>query len=212
MQEQKNKTFLISAVVLVIVHLAGLIALHSKYHDLFLSLTPFNLILSTLLLLINHKGFNRSFIIFILIVSYCGYLIEVVGVRTGWIFGHYWYEETLGWTILYVPAIISLNWFILVYSAGIISNKVPVNIFIKCGIGALLLVILDMLIEQSAPKYHFWSWLDGIIPLRNYIAWFIISFIFLLLFHRMNFNKQNKLAPVLYLTQLVFFALLYFWN
>jgi putative membrane protein len=212
MQEEKSKLFLISSIILVVVHLTGLIGLHSQYHDFFLSLTPLNLILSTTLLLLNHKDFNRSFIIFILVVGYCGYLVEVVGVRTGWIFGHYWYEETLGWSLLYVPAIISLNWFILVYSAGIISNKVRVNIFIKCVIGALLLVILDMLIEQSAHKYHFWAWLDGIIPLRNYIGWFLVSFIFLFIFHKMNFNKQNKLAPVLFVTQLVFFTLLYFWN
>jgi bisanhydrobacterioruberin hydratase len=209
MQERKNKRFLISVIILVIVHLAGLLGLHSSYHDLFLSLTPFNLILSASLLLINHKEFNRSFIIFMIIVAYCGYLIEVLGVRTGMIFGHYWYEETLGWSLLYVPVVIGVNWFMLVYAAGVISNRIRQNIFIKCAIGSVLLVLLDLLIEQSAHKYHFWSWLDGIIPLQNYLAWFVVSFIFLFLFHSLRFNKENKFAPVLYIVQLLFFTLLY---
>lgn len=208
--EQKNKRSFICAGILLIVHLAGIIGLQTAYRELFLALTPINLLLSAALLLFNHQQFNKHFIVFAITVFLCGYFIEVVGVRTHVIFGPYWYKDTLGWKLLNVPVVIGVNWLILVYSAGVISNKWNANIFLKSGLGALLLVILDVLIEQNAHKYGFWSWLDGDIPLQNYIAWFIISFIFLLLFHSLHFRKENKLAPVLYIVQLLFFGVLLF--
>ena len=208
MQEQKNKRVLVSSLALVIVHLAGIIGINSMYRELFLSLTPFNLLLSAGLLLYNHKGFNRPFLIFMLTVLPGGFLVEVAGVSTGIIFGEYRYERSLGWQLLSVPPVIGVNWFMLVYCAGIISHKLKVNLILKSAAGAALMVALDALIEQTAPTYGFWSWLGGIIPLRNYVAWFIISFGFLCLFHASGFHKQNRLAPVLYIIQLVFFALL----
>lgn len=207
--QQANKKLYISSLILIIIHIAGIIGLHTSYRQFFLSLTPVNLLLSAVLLLLNHRNFNRSFFIFSILVLYCGFMIELLGVRTGAIFGRYWYEDTLGWSLWNIPVVIAINWFMIIYSAGIISNKTKFNIYIKSGIGALLLVFLDLLIEQSAMKYHFWAWLDGIIPLRNYIAWFIVSYIFLLLFHSLKFNKDNRLAPVLYVIQLIFFAFLF---
>ncbi|MCW3101670.1 MAG: carotenoid biosynthesis protein [Bacteroidetes bacterium] len=208
MQEQKNKRVLVSSLALVIVHLAGIIGINSMYRELFLSLTPFNLLLSAGLLLYNHKGFNRAFLMFMLSVLLGGFLIEAAGVYSGLIFGAYWYGPALGWQLLSVPVVIGVNWLMLVYCAGTISGKLKANLVLKSAAGAALLVALDALIEQSAPTYGFWSWLNGIIPLRNYIAWFIVSFAFLCLFHSLNFHKQNRLAPVLYIIQLVFFTLL----
>ncbi|MCW3071015.1 MAG: carotenoid biosynthesis protein [Bacteroidetes bacterium] len=209
MQEQKNKRVLISSLILVIVHLSGIIGIHTFYRDVFLALTPFNLVLSAGLLLYNHKEFNRSFFIFMLVVFFGGFFIEAAGVFTAIIFGAYRYDDSLGWQLLNVPVVIGINWFMLVYCAGVISSKLKANTFLKSLSGAALLVLLDVLIEQSAHTYGFWSWLDNIIPLRNYIAWFIVSFVFLCLFHSLNFNKENKLAPVFYLIQLIFFALLF---
>jgi putative membrane protein len=209
MQEQKDKRLLISILILVIVHTAGIIGMHTFYRDVFLALTPVNLLLSAGLLLCNHKEFNRSFFVFMLAVSAGGFIIEAAGVRTAIIFGAYRYDDSLGWQIMNVPVVIGVNWFMLVYCAGVISNKLRAGIFLKSLAGAALLVALDLLMEQSAHRYGFWSWLDDIIPLRNYIAWFIVSFIFLCLFHSLTFNKENRLAPVFYIIQLVFFALLF---
>lgn len=204
--EQKNKRLFISAAILLIVHIAGIIGLQTSYRDLFLGLTPINLLLSASLLFINHQQFNKNFILFAVITLLSGFFVEVAGVRTGAIFGSYWYEETLGWKVLNVPVVISVNWLMLVYSAGVISNKLNANIILKSATGAALLLILDLLIEQNAHNYKFWSWMDGKIPMQNYIAWFLVSFVLLLLFHSLKFKKENKLAPVLYIVQLLFFA------
>jgi uncharacterized membrane protein len=208
MQEQSNKRLFISTLLVIIVHLAGIIGMLTPYRDLFLMMTPVNLLLSAFLLLYNHKDLNKQFILFLLISFFTGFFIEVIGVNTGLIFGHYTYENTLGFKIFNVPVIIGINWFILTYCAGVICDKIKSSMYVKSCVGALMLVVMDLLIERIAPEYNFWSWLNNIIPIQNYIAWFFISFILLLLFFKLNFDKKNKLAPTLFIIQLIFFALL----
>ena len=69
-----------------------------------------------------------------------------------------------------------------------------------------MLVLLDWLIEPVAVKYDFWQWTNTVVPMQNYIAWFIISALLLFIFNKFEFQKNNKLAQALYIIQLVFFA------
>ncbi len=210
MHKQTDKRFWVSALILIIVHTAGIIGVHTAYRDLFLALTPVNLLLSAFLLLLNHTGFNKSFLLFIIVCYVCGYFIELLGVNTHMIFGSYIYKNTLGWKVLDIPLVIGINWLMLIYSAGVVSGKTNTSIFFKSIIGAAILVFFDCFIEPVSEKYGFWEWYEGVAPIRNYIAWFVVSFLLLCLFHSLHFNKQNKLAPVLLIIQFLFFALLCF--
>ncbi|HEY0030318.1 MAG TPA: carotenoid biosynthesis protein [Bacteroidia bacterium] len=206
--EQKDKLLFVSTIILVVIHLAGILGIRSVYHDLFLLLSPLNLMISSFLLFLNHKDFNKHFYLFMLLCFFTGFSVEVAGVYTGQIFGEYSYGNTLGYKLLNVPVIIGLNWLMLVYSVGIICHQVKVNKYIKSLMGAGLLVILDFFIEPVAIKYDFWSWTHNQVPIQNYIAWFITAFLLLLLFNNLKFNKTNRLAKTMYIIQLVFFVLL----
>ncbi|MEX0636794.1 MAG: carotenoid biosynthesis protein, partial [Ferruginibacter sp.] len=75
--------------------------------------------------------------------------------------------------------------------------------------GALLAVLFDWLMEPVAVKLGYWTWLgDGEIPFYNYVCWFFISLILLLLFKKMPFRKSNKFAVNLLLIQSMFFLIL----
>ena len=39
----------------------------------------------------------------------------------------------------------------------------------------LMMMLLDILIEVSAPRFDFWLFKNDVIPLKNYIAWFVIG-------------------------------------
>jgi uncharacterized membrane protein len=41
---------------------------------------------------------------------------------------------------------------------------------------ALLMVIFDWCMEPAAMKLGYWTWRDGNLLLRNYLAWFIWGF------------------------------------
>ena len=130
----------------------------------------------------------------------------MIGVRTGIIFGNYHYGNTLGIKLLDVPVIIGINWMILIYCVGCIFHKIPGPIAVKSLMGAALLTGLDLMMEPIAMKYDFWKWNNSPIPAQNYVAWFVVSFLLLLIFHSLKFNKENKLAPSFYIIQLAFFG------
>lgn len=204
----QNKTLFFSTLLIVVVHLAGYIGIHSSYQQLFLSLTPISLLVSIGMLFLNHKQFNNSFFVFCGTAFISEFLIEIIGVKTGDLFGDYNYGNTLGFKIFDVPIVIGINWLMLVYCAGSICSKLKTTIFIKSLAGAVMLVVLDFFIEPVAMKYDFWSWKNDIIPLQNFIVWFLFSFLLLLFFNKSKFNKENKLASTLYIVQLVFFILM----
>lgn len=206
--EQKDKRLFLSTLILVIVHVSGIIGIQTEYKDLFLMCTPFNLLLSIGLLFWNHGEFQKSFFIFSAVTFLSGYFIEVIGIKSGIIFGHYIYGETLGFKILDVPVIIGINWLMLIYIVGVICNRFNFSGLIKSLLGATLLTTLDFFIEVVAIKYDFWKWANYTPSIQNFVAWFVVSFILLLLFHSMSFNKNNKLAQALFIIQLVFFVTL----
>jgi putative membrane protein len=68
------------------------------------------------------------------------------------------------------------------------------------------MVGLDFFIEQNASKFDFWYWKSGIIPIQNYIAWFVIAFLLNLLVQKHLAQKPNLTAKALYFVAISFFC------
>ena len=198
----------ISLAVLLILHLVGIVGLLSPYQELFLRATGINLLLTAFFLFLHHKDWNRNFRIFSLLCLVVCFTLEVIGVATGDIFGEYFYGNPLGIKLLGVPLIIGVNWVMLIYVVGIIANKISGSTLVKSLSGAALLLLFDFVMEPIAMHYNFWIWEDGMIPTVNYLAWFTISFIFLLIFYKSKFQKKNPLAIPVYLIQFAFFSII----
>jgi len=171
----------------------------------FLSLTPLNLVLTAALLFTFHQEWNKAFYIFFFASFFIGFGVEVLGVKTGVIFGEYYYGEVLGFKIAEVPILIGLNWLVLAYSASIIGTKIIQNIVLRTFFGAFMMTALDWLIEPVAIQLGFWTWLSEDIPVLNFIAWFVISFFICLLFQFLQFKKQNRMAFWVLGVQALFF-------
>ena len=201
----------ISIIILIAFYASGVIGILTNNQTIdFLSLTPLNLLVNATLLLINHQnGTIKQWLVFF-IIAVVGYFIEVVGVTSGLIFGNYVYKTTLGWKFLETPLIIGINWMLLscavVYSIG---NKIKSEIGIAF-VSACILVALDILIEPVAVKYDFWTWEQTIVPLKNYIAWFVISFILCYAVSHFKGESKNNLAPYLLILQFIFFGIFNF--
>ncbi|MBP8155481.1 MAG: carotenoid biosynthesis protein, partial [Leadbetterella sp.] len=134
-------------------------------------------------------------------------------VKTQMIFGAYAYQTTLGLKILGVPPMIGINWFLMVFCAGILIEKITkkrLNIFQKTILGAILLTLFDYIAEPVAISQNMWTWTYGTPPLQNYIAWFIVAFALLFAFFKLKFTKNNPLGVALFIFQLLFFAVLRF--
>lgn len=196
------------APLLIAMYIAGFIGLQvDSVRPLFLYLVPYNLIASALILLRFHTDWNRAFILFCLFTFLVGYWIEVLGVKTGLIFGYYHYGEVLGVKMLDVPLLIGVNWLMLIYSIGAITNQLRQPIWVKLLVGALMMVTLDFFIEPVAITLDFWQWETALIPIQNYIAWFVVSVMLLGVYYSLQFGKENRMAGLFFMVQLGFFAL-----
>lgn len=192
--------------IIIVFHLVGFVGFLIN-PAFFRSLSPLNLLLSTALVLLMSNQSKWQFYVAFLGTGILGYFIEVLGVKTGVIFGSYFYGQALGYKILSVPIMIGVNWAILLYcTSQIVSFK---NNMVNGLLGALLMTGLDFFIEQSAAKFDFWYWKNSHIPLQNYIAWFVVAFGLNLLFQKHLGQKPNSLAKAFYVVQLLFFIALY---
>ena len=197
--------------IILIFHVVGLVGLALPFsRSLFLYIVPFHLLLMLAVLVLNHKPINTGFIFFIMIVSISGFSAEWIGIHTHWLFGDYNYGDILGFKLSGVPLIIGCNWFMLIYSIGILMRRSRLKSFLlRAFSGALILALLDLLIEPVAVHFDYWHWTNAIIPLKNYVCWFGVSFLMLLAFEAFRFKQQSIVAIVFLLTQFAFFGLLY---
>lgn len=203
--------FYISFYLLLAMHIAGALGLYFSFtRTLFEFLVPFNLLNTFLILLYFHQDWTKSFLLFLFITYIVGFGIEVLGVQTKMIFGNYWYETTLGLKFFDVPLTMGLNWVVLVYTSGMLIENFfsKFHFIFKASLGASLMVCLDIFIEPIAIKHLFWNWANEEIPLQNYIVWYIVAFVLLLVFYNSKFQKKNPLARYIFLIQLLFFVLL----
>ena len=223
---KKNLVNNLALFIALLFHVAGAIGiLFTPYKNWFIQNTPVNLLVMTVLLIITQKQKNVYFFLFILITFIVGFIVEYTGANTGLIFGHYSYGNILGVKLFGVPVIIGVNWFIVMYCAGVATqfyeNKMLKRISEK-GMSintnvqkisfvidaSLLAVFFDWIIEPVAGKLGFWQWQGEVIPFYNYVCWLIISAVLLAFFQRLPFNKRNIFAVHLLMIQLLFFLVL----
>ncbi|WP_304225540.1 carotenoid biosynthesis protein [Gracilinema caldarium] len=138
--------------------------------------------------------------------------LEALGVATGAIFGAYRYGPVLGKHFFNVPPIIGFNWVLVVlgFSRLVWSRfrirYAPLGAFVT----ALLCVLFDFIMEPVAIGLNYWTWTGGSIPLKNYAAWFLISYIFALPTWYLKESFKAKTLQGYILIQAGFFILLRF--
>ncbi len=218
MEGQKNmrppsplKGELIAICIIILFHLVGLTGLLiPSSRQQFLLLVPYHLLLMMGVIIFGHQNLDRRLLLFVLCAFVAGYGVEWIGVNRHLLFGNYQYGQTLGFQLDNVPLIIGVNWFLLIYSAGVLMQRSRIkSMLLRVLTGALILVLLDMLIEPVAARLDYWHWAGGIIPQSNYYCWFFVSAFMLVLFEKFRFKKQGIVGPVLLGTQFIFFISLY---
>jgi len=194
---------------IIVFYIVGILGFLVPYtRPLFVLITPIALIVNTYLLLLYHHSYTKKTILLFGAIMLLGYLVEVVGVNTGFIFGSYKYGNALGVKIFNTPLLIGLNWLFLTYTSYSIVNKLPVKEWVKQPMAPLLMLIYDVFLEHVAPDTDMWYWTQSEVPIRNFIAWYIIGLIFTTLFKIGKVDTTNDLAPILFVTQLLFFITL----
>lgn len=195
------KTYLVY--FLILVYVSGTIgfAINPIFFKPF---TSFTLLLTALVFLIHQpwktSEYSLSFISLILI----GFTIEIIGVNTGLIFGEYSYGHSMGFAVLGVPLVISLNWALLIALGILISKYLSTNKWIASFCSAFIITATDFLMEHVCVDLDFWRFESGLAGIHNYSAWFLISFISSFVFFT-PLSRGNKLIALKILALQVFF-------
>ena len=171
--------------------------------------TPVTLVFTCFVFLIHQKIFDSKYLLSFFAVAVIGFVSEVIGVKTGFIFGNYYYGNALGYKLMGVPLVISLNWALLVNLGILIAAYFSENRIIISLISAALITSVDFLIEQVASKMDFWIFSGNIAGLHNYIGWFVISFLAALLLQKELVKGNKKIALTILCLQVFFFGLIY---
>jgi putative membrane protein len=209
MIENVRKYPVATVAVISFYYVVGLVGLSlDRTQVLFRALVPFTLLFSLYFLWLFHEGLNLRLYLTALAILVLGYGIEAVGVNTGIIFGNYEYGPTLGTKLWNTPLMIGVNWLLLIYSCWVLTGVFTGNRWLRYLSGSVLMVIYDLALEPVAIRLDMWNWFGVPVPIQNYVAWFFVS---LLLFVLLDLNlKQirNKIAPAMFIIQLVFFIIL----
>ncbi len=125
-----------------------------------------------------------------LCVILLSYGVETLGVTTGFPFGRYHYTGILFPALPGgVPLAVMFAWILVVFgSYGVVMKRRTVFRLGDALIAAALAALLDLAIEPVAAYIeHYWLWSRPAslnyygVPLANFVSWFVVAFVFLLL-------------------------------
>lgn len=181
---------------------------------IFLAATAYNLFFCCFSIILFHQNLTKQFLYSCIIIFVGGFVLEIIGVASGVVFGQYQYGNTLGAKFFGVPLSIGANWLSLTYIFSYFSQNISEYLIknksssiVNSIIAATGMVLLDVLIEQVAIRYDYWSWYNNTIPLRNYLAWWLFAFLFSFFLQKINGLLKNNISNTLLILQLLFFLI-----
>lgn len=196
----------VSIIIIWLFHLSGLIGLLYIDKNLFASLTPLNLFISTTLLFVNQTNATKMKFFIVFVIFFVGMIAEILGVQYGLIFGNYQYGNNLGLKLLGVPILIGFNWVVLTVICGSISSKIfKKSKVLSIILGITLMLLIDITLEPIAPVLDYWEFSGSKAPLQNYIGWGITSLITQTLYQYFYKTKEFIFSINLFIAQFLFF-------
>jgi putative membrane protein len=170
-------------------------------------------------------------LLFVLLASGTGAVMEYIGLRDGVFFGgHYIYRSQA--TFYTVPYDVILYWSVFIYTGYSITNsffywlkkKRPT---VKAGniplllltilLDGLIVVALDLFMDPIAVRSGDWTWLEGGpyfgIPIGNFIGWFFVVVFAMGIFRTVEYlfpRKETKLNKSIFLLPTLGYGLLAF--
>lgn len=163
---------------MLLVHFSGMIGVMTTYQPFFLKMTALNLIFSFGLMVYFHEIKHKRFWLYTIAIVALGFIVELVGVNTGFPFGVYEYGFPFGPQIAGTPPIIGLNWFVLTYGFAYLLRNTKTSIAVKSILTGVAVTAMDVVIEPVAIYLDYWTWEAVQVPLQNYATWLFCVVLF----------------------------------
>lgn len=174
-------------------------------HRLFIVLIPASLLLVIGTAFYFHRSWSPATIGWFFFIILSSFLLEMMGISTGKVFGHYQYGLGLGWQIKGTPPLIGINWLFLVYASNGLAGRIVRNVWVKIVLAAPIMICYDLIVELVAPGMQMWRLTTAYPPASNFIAWFAAGLVFHTGFAIFRIDSRNYTAGMLFLIQMLFF-------
>jgi putative membrane protein len=195
-------------IIVVLWYLVGIAGfMVHPLRPLFQILTPWGMMVAAILLMYFHEPRDRKSWIAFASIALIGFFTELIGVNTQLLFGNYTYGHALGLKLWNTPLTIGLNWLMLIYCISSLLKPMRDRWYFPL-VGATAMVAFDWIMEPVAIATGMWNWPEGVIPLKNYMDWFLISGFLFLMVRILKIEFNNRIAGILLLMQAAFFLAL----
>lgn len=159
--------------------------------DLLTTITIFTVYsAAAVMFLHSYFAFGARFAFSFLFLTFAYALaVEIIGSKTGWPFGAYKYDHSLGFAIAGVPLLVPFAWVMLTYPLLIAARKVGESwVFLYGGLG---LMAWDLFLDPQMVDAGRWSWkftgpsipFEKEIPLSNSAGWLFTGMGLMALLH-----------------------------
>jgi putative membrane protein len=195
-------------IIVVLWYLVGIVGfMVHPLRPLFQLLTPWGMVVAAILMMYFHEPRNLKNWLAFAGIALAGFFTELIGVNTQLLFGNYTYGDVLGFKLWNTPLTIGLNWLVLIYCISALAKPIRDRWYFPL-VGAIAMVVFDWIMEPVAIATGMWNWPEGVIPLKNYMDWFLISGFLFLMIRILKIEINNRIAGVLLLMQAIFFLAL----
>jgi len=199
-------------VFLFIIYFVGIVgSFLPLWRNTVLPLSPITLLLSFLALIYTTPAPKKPIFLFILFSAIIGFVVELIGIHTGYLFGNYHYQQNLGVKIAEVPIVISINWALITLGAAQIAALISENKYARIVLAASVMLLFDIIMEPVAIKSQFWTWSGGIIPTYNYVSWFLVGIFLQVIYFQKIVHRTNNVLVFLFTFMMIFFIVLNFY-
>ena len=138
----------------------------------------------------------RDILVFTVICTVVGNLVENIGVTTGFPFGRYYFVELMGPKLFHVPVLLGLAYIGMAYVSWMLARLIVGHPYAPVSgirVAALPLVASFVMVAWDLAEdpvwstvLHGWVWLDGGpwfgVPISNYLGWYGTVFTIYLFF------------------------------
>jgi putative membrane protein len=152
-----------------------------------------------------------------------GNIVENIGVRTGWPFGHYYFTGLMGPKFLVVPILLGGAYIGMGYTSWIFGRLIlgkptgsvsRAEIITTPLVAAFIMVAWDFSMDSIwSTVMHAWIWQEGGayfgVPVSNFFGWYLNNFVIYLLFAvylRFQPVKIDSVPPLYWRLAIAFYA------
>lgn len=130
------------------------------------------------------------------LLSAFAYLIETIALRTGFPYGAFHYNNTLG-AVLFdtTPWTVPFGWVPLIIASWTLVRRVTVKPITHILLTTALLVSIDLILDPAAVSLGFWTYEHpgfwGGVPYTNFLGWIFSGFLGSALLHLLTKHAQT---------------------